>query len=124
MVIPISSFLFCKQNMVSQLVFILLNINIHFREIFHAENFVLSMIIRIFAARESAKPLNDAQMCGSFLFLWVYMATRIPFIKTYSTDLQSVVKKCPNPFVFWGFAIPGNRFWLICYRGITNPPVS
>ena len=69
MVIPISSFLFCKQNMVSQLVFILLNINIHFREIFLAENFVLSMIIRIFAAREPAKPLNDAQMCGSFLFL-------------------------------------------------------
>ena len=25
------------------------------------------MIIRIFAAREPAKPLNDAQMCGSFL---------------------------------------------------------
>ena len=24
------------------------------------------MIIRIFAAREPAKPLNDAQMCGSF----------------------------------------------------------
>ena len=41
-----------------------------------------------------------------------------------STDLQSVVKKCPNLFVFWGFAIPGNRFRLICYRGITNPPVS
>lgn len=30
---------------------------------------VYSMIIRIFAAREPAKPLNDAQMCGSFLFL-------------------------------------------------------
>ena len=30
------------------------------------------MIIRIFAVREPAKPLNDAQMCGSFLFLWVY----------------------------------------------------
>ena len=41
-----------------------------------------------------------------------------------STDLQSVVKKCPNLFVFWGFAIPGNRFRLICYRGITNPPFS
>ena len=39
---------------------------------FHAEKFVLSMIIRIFVAREPAKPLNDAQMCGSFLFLWVY----------------------------------------------------
>ena len=36
------------------------------------KKFVLSMIIRIFAAREPAKPLNDAQMCGSFLFLWVY----------------------------------------------------
>ena len=40
-----------------------------------------------------------------------------------STDLQSVVKKCPNPFVFWGFAIPGNRFWLICYRGDYKSPV-
>ena len=37
-----------------------------------AKELVLSMIIRIFAAREPAKPLNDAQMCGSFLFLWVY----------------------------------------------------
>ena len=30
---------------------------------------VYSMIIRNFAAQEPAKPLNDAQMCGSFLFL-------------------------------------------------------
>ena len=37
--------------------------------IFLAKKFVLSMIIRIFVAREPAKPLNDAQMCGSFLFL-------------------------------------------------------
>ena len=29
------------------------------------------MIVRIFAAREPAKPLNDAQMCGSFLFLFI-----------------------------------------------------
>jgi hypothetical protein len=35
---------------------------------FLAQKFVLSKIIRIFAAREPAKPLNDAQMCGSFLF--------------------------------------------------------
>lgn len=34
--------------------------------IFPAEKFVLSMIIPIFAIRELAKPLNDAQMCGSF----------------------------------------------------------
>ena len=40
--------------------------------IFPAKKFVLSTIIRIFATREPAKPLNDAQMCGSFLFLWVY----------------------------------------------------
>ena len=44
----------------------------HFCVIFLAKKFVLSMIIRIFAAREPAKPLNDAQMCGSFLFLCVY----------------------------------------------------
>ena len=47
------------------------------------------MIIRIFAAREPAKPLNDAQMCGSFLF-YRYMATKIPFIKTYSTPQELV----------------------------------
>ena len=46
--------------MVSELVFILLNINIHFREIFLAENFVLSMIIRIFAALVPAEPLYNA----------------------------------------------------------------
>ena len=45
---------------------------IYFCVIFLAKKFVLSKIIRIFAAREPAKPLNDAQMCGSFLFLWVY----------------------------------------------------
>ena len=44
----------------------------HFYVIPPAEKLALSMIIRIFATREPAKPLNDAQMCGSFLFLWVY----------------------------------------------------
>lgn len=29
-------------------------------------------MIRIFAASVLAKPLNDAQMCEAFLFLWVY----------------------------------------------------
>lgn len=47
------------------------------------------MIIRNFAVREPAKPLNDAQMCGSFCF-YRYMATRIPFIKTYSTPQELV----------------------------------
>ena len=37
-----------------------------------AKLFVLSMIVRIFAARDPAKPLNDAQMCGSFLFIYVH----------------------------------------------------
>ena len=37
---------------------------------FLAQKFVLLNIIRIFAAREPAKPLNDAQMCGSFLYIY------------------------------------------------------
>ena len=47
------------------------------------------MIISTVAAREPAKPLNDAQMCGSFLF-YGYMATKIPFIKTYTTPHELV----------------------------------
>ena len=39
--------------------------------IFLVKKFVLSMIVRIFATREPAKPLNDAQMCGSF-FLFIH----------------------------------------------------
>lgn len=41
---------------------------------FLAQKFVLSIIIRIFAVREPAKPLNDAQMCGSF-----FKAVTAPF---------------------------------------------
>lgn len=33
------------------------------------------MLIHIFAVREPAKPLNDAQMCGSFFYR--RMATKI-----------------------------------------------
>ena len=33
-------------------------------------------------------------------------------------------QKMSKPLCAWGFAIPGNRFWLICYSGITNPPFS
>lgn len=72
MVISISSFLFCKQNMVLQLVFILLNINIHFCEIFLAENFVISIIIRIFAASVLAKPLNNAQIVRGVFYLYTF----------------------------------------------------
>ena len=41
---------------------------------FLAQKFVLSIIIRMFAVREPAKPLNDAQMCGSF-----FKAVTAPF---------------------------------------------
>ena len=55
-----------------QLVFILLNINIHFREIFLAENFVISIIIRIFAASVLAKPLNNAQIVRGVFYLYTF----------------------------------------------------
>ena len=45
---------------------------IHFYEIFLAEKFVLSMIIRIFAPSVPTKPLNDAQMRGAFLYIYVH----------------------------------------------------
>ena len=44
----------------------------HFYVIPPAEKLALSMIIRIFATREPAKPLNDAQMCGSFFCLYTF----------------------------------------------------
>ena len=47
---------------------------IYFCVNFLVQKFVLSIIIRIFAAREPAKPLNDAQMCGSF-----FKAVTAPF---------------------------------------------
>ena len=56
---------------------------------FLAQKFVLSIIIRIFAVSVPTKPLNDAQMRGLFCF-YGYMATRIPFIKTYSTPHELV----------------------------------
>ena len=55
----------------SQLSNMLLKVGCFF---FLAQKFVLSIIIRIFAAREPAKPLNDAQMCGSF-----FKAVTAPF---------------------------------------------
>ena len=39
---------------------------------FLAQKFVLSIIVCIFAAREPAKPLNDAQMCGSFFIIRLF----------------------------------------------------
>ena len=43
----------------------------------------------IFASLEPAKPLHDAQMCGSFFFR--FMRTRIPFTKPY-TDPSGLVR--------------------------------
>ena len=42
--------------------------------IFLTKKFVLSMIIRIFAASVPAKPLNDAQMRGAFLYIYVLLS--------------------------------------------------
>ena len=50
----------------------LLNINIHFCEIFLAENFVISIIIRIFAASVLAKPLNNAQIVRGVFYLYTF----------------------------------------------------
>ena len=55
------------------------------------ENYI-PMIIRNFAhTQEPTKPLNDAQMCGSFIYIR-FMATTIPFDKPYpnSRDLVAV----------------------------------
>jgi len=39
-------------------------------------------LCRTFAPLEPAKPLNDAQMCGSFYFYT--MDKKTPFLKSYS----------------------------------------
>ena len=46
-------------------------------------------IIRTFAPLEPAKPLNDAQMCGSFYFYT--MSNRVPFQKSY-TNAHDLVR--------------------------------
>ena len=87
MVIPISSFLFCKQNMVLQLVFILLNINIHFCEIFLAENFVISIIIRILQRQSSLSLLTMLKSCEAFfIYTHLNMANLIPFTKRFESS--------------------------------------
>ena len=49
-----------------------INVNIHFCEIFLAENFVISIIIRIFAASVLAKPLNNAQIVRGVFYLYTF----------------------------------------------------
>lgn len=53
------------------------------------------MIIRIFAASVPTKPLNDAQMRGAFLCVYVYsqntLMERLPhFTKHYMTETDLV----------------------------------
>lgn len=45
--------------------------------------------LRIFAPPEPAKPLNDAQMCGSF-FLYAMTSTKITFDKTYHSPQELI----------------------------------
>ena len=72
---------------------------IHFCVVFFAEKSVFSMIIRIFAMSVPTKPLNDAQMRGAFLFIYVHsqntLMERLPhFMKHYMTeaDLMTLLK--------------------------------
>ena len=63
--------------------------------IFLAQKFVLSINIRIFAASVPTKPLNDAQMRGAFLYVFVYsqntLMERLPhFTKHYMTEADLV----------------------------------
>ena len=39
----------------------------------------VSKNLRTFAAPVPAKPLNDAQMCGSFYFLYIFLAEILVF---------------------------------------------
>ena len=59
--------------------------------IFLTKKFVLSMIIRIFAASVPTKHLNYAQMRGAFLYIYVYfqntLMERLPhFMKHYMSE--------------------------------------
>ena len=62
---------------------------------FLAQKFVLSIIIRIFAVREPAKPLNDAQMCGSF-FKVVTAPFQACFVELwfyFCSDILLIIRK-------------------------------
>ena len=61
---------------------------------FLAQKFVLSIIICIFTA-ESAKPLNDAQMCGSF-FKAVTAPVKACFVELrfyFCSDTLLIIRK-------------------------------
>lgn len=56
---------------------------------FSAKKFVLSMIICIFAPSVPTKPLNDAQMRGAFLFIYVHYQNTYNSFSTSSNGLSS-----------------------------------
>ena len=56
--------------------------------IFLAKKFVLSMNIRIFTPSVLAKPPNNAQIVRGVFCLNRYMATKIPFIKTFGVTTK------------------------------------
>ncbi len=69
------------------------------------------MIVCTFTARESAKPLYDAQMCGSFLFLKVYGCKKNPFIKPH--ELVQLLNFLLVIFLIhaWDFCQSAFCFW-------------
>ena len=92
----------CKHELLGHIFNIIKYKNIKeipFCVIFLAENFVLSIIICIFASSVPTKPLNDAQMRGAFLYIYVHsqntLMERLPhFMKHYMTeaDLMALLK--------------------------------
>ena len=56
--------------------------------IFLAQKFVLSIIIRIFAASVPTKPLSDAQMRGAFFFYNSSMSKYIALVYLLSSFLS------------------------------------
>ena len=63
--------------------------------IFLAQKFVLSIIICIFTATESAKPLNDAQMCGSFFKALIapFQACFVELRFYFCSDILLIIRK-------------------------------
>ena len=75
------------------------------------------MIIRIFASSVPTKPLNDAQMRGAFLFIYIHsqntLMERLPhFTKHYMANALSgclrgylQAKDCQHPLYFHARAV-------------------
>ena len=87
MVIPISSFLFCKQNMFLQLVFILLNINIHFARFFLLKSLFYQRLFVSLQRQSSPSLLTMLKSCEAFfIYTHLNMANLIPFTKRFESS--------------------------------------